>query len=171
MSREMEMLETLRRGYEAFSRGDMSAVAGLATRDVEWGTTGAFPGIDGLYRGPEVIQQWADAIHSDWGDVEVGLDEVLHDGGDVVVVAERLRGRDRARGDDVEDPHLRRVLVRGREGQKTRGEHLSQGRPPSRRAVGVAQNAWDRPACLRRLLPDRAPPGPHFLSRSPPHRS
>ena len=98
----MEMLETLRRGYEAFSRGDMSAVAGLTTRDVEWGTTGAFPGIDGLYRGPEVIQQWADAIHSDWGDFEVSLDEVLHDGGDVVVVAERLRGRDRARGDDVE---------------------------------------------------------------------
>ena len=95
----MEMLETLRRGYEAFSRGDMSAVAGLATRDVEWGTTGAFAGIDGLYRGPEVIQQWADAIHSDWGDVEVSLDEVLHDGGDVVVVAERLRGRDRARGE------------------------------------------------------------------------
>jgi ketosteroid isomerase-like protein len=98
----MEMLETLRRGYEAFSRGDMSAVAGLATRDVEWGTTGVFPGIDGLYRGPEVIQQWADAIHSDWGDFEVNLDEVLHDGGDVVVVTERLSGRDRARGDDVE---------------------------------------------------------------------
>ena len=62
-----EKLETLRRGYEAFSGGDMSAVAGLATRDVEWGTTGAFPGIGGLYRGPEAIQQWADAIHSDWG--------------------------------------------------------------------------------------------------------
>ena len=105
----MEMLETLRRGYEAFSRGDMSAVAELATRDVEWGTTGAFAGIDGLYRGPEVIQQWADAIHSDWGDVEVSLEEVLHDGDDVVVVAERLRG---ARGQAGVEADVR--LVEGR---------------------------------------------------------
>ena len=36
------------------------------------------------------------------GDFEVSLDEVLHDGGDLVVVTERLRGRDRALGDDVE---------------------------------------------------------------------
>jgi ketosteroid isomerase-like protein len=132
----MEMLETLRRGYEAFSRGDMSAVAGLATRDVEWGTTGAFPGIDGLYRGPEVIQQWADAIHSDWGDVEVSLDEVLHDGGDVVVVVERLRGRDRARGDEVE---MRIYAAYWFEDGKVRRRAASTSREVALEAAGLSE--------------------------------
>jgi ketosteroid isomerase-like protein len=67
-----ETLETLRRGYEAFSRGDMSAATGLATSDVEWGASGVFAGIDGLYRGPEVIQEWSDVIGSDWVDCTTG---------------------------------------------------------------------------------------------------
>ena len=131
-----EMLETLRRGYEAFSRGDMSAVAGLATRDVEWGTTGAFPGIGGLHRGPEVIQQWADAIHSDWGDFEVSLDEVLYDGGDVVVVTERLRGRDRARGDDVE---MRIYAAYWFEDGKVRRRAASTSRKVALEAAGLSE--------------------------------
>ena len=49
---------------------------------------------------PWLIQQWADAIHSDWG-TSRSLDEVLHDGGDVVVVAERFAAAI-VPGDDVE---------------------------------------------------------------------
>jgi hypothetical protein len=45
-----ETLAILRRGYEAFNRGDTSMIlelAGeLATPDVEWGATGAFPGVE-----------------------------------------------------------------------------------------------------------------------------
>jgi ketosteroid isomerase-like protein len=93
-----ENIEAMRRGYEAFNRGDMSPVADLATRDVEWAATGSFPGVEGLYRGPEAVQEWADLIHSDWEEFEVTLDEVLYDGDDVVVVAELLR----ARGSGVE---------------------------------------------------------------------
>jgi ketosteroid isomerase-like protein len=132
----MDMLETLRRGYEAFNRGDMSAVAGLAARDVEWGATGAFPGIAGLHRGPEAIQQWADAIHSDWVDFEVSLDEVLHDGGDVVVVTERLRGRDRARGDDVE---IRIYAAYWFEDGKVRRRAASTSRKVALEAAGVTE--------------------------------
>ena len=58
----------------------------------------SFPGVEGLYRGPEAVQEWADLIHSDWEEFEVSLDEVLYDGDDVVVVAELLR----ARGSGVE---------------------------------------------------------------------
>ena len=43
------------------------------------GASGVFAGIEGLYRGPEALQQWADVIHSDWKDFEVSLDKVLHD--------------------------------------------------------------------------------------------
>ena len=53
-----ETLANLRRGYEAFNRGDASVAMELATPDVEWGTTGTFPGVVGVYRGPEALPRW-----------------------------------------------------------------------------------------------------------------
>jgi len=101
-----ETLATLRRGYEAFNRGDTAVILELVrevgTPDMEWGAIGAFPGVEGMYRGPEAIQEWMDVIRSAWEEFEVSLDEVLHDGDDVVVVAELLRGRGRGSGVEVE---------------------------------------------------------------------
>ena len=101
-----ENLATLMRGYEAFSQGDKSVLVELAgeiaTPDVEWGATGAFPGVEGMYRGPEAMQRWMEVIRSEWKDFEVTLDEVLYDGGDVLAVTERLRGRGRESGAEVE---------------------------------------------------------------------
>jgi ketosteroid isomerase-like protein len=97
-----ETLANLRLAYEGFNRGDMSMTMELATPDVEWGATGAFPGVEGVYRGPEAIQEWMDLIRSEWEEFEVSLDEVLHDGDDVLVVAELLRGRGRGSGVEVE---------------------------------------------------------------------
>jgi ketosteroid isomerase-like protein len=101
-----ETLATLRRGYEAFNRGDRAVIVEIAreagTPDMEWGATGDFPGVEGMYRGPEAMQEWMDIIRSAWEEFEVSLDEVLHDGDDVVVVAERLRGRGRESGVEVE---------------------------------------------------------------------
>jgi len=96
-----ENVETLRRGYRAFTRGDAAAVAHLVTGDVEWGAT-PFPGIDDVYRGHDGMQSWMDAIRSAWAKFEVTLDEVLHDGADLVVVAERVRGRGRESDAEVE---------------------------------------------------------------------
>jgi len=101
-----ETLATLRRGYEAFNRGDTSVIREfareVATPDVEWGATGAFPGVEDTYRGPEAMQGWMDIIRSAWEEFEVSLDEVLHDGDDILVVAELLRGRGRGSGVEVE---------------------------------------------------------------------
>jgi ketosteroid isomerase-like protein len=101
-----ENIETLKRGYEAFNRGDTSVVVELgreiATPDVEWGATGAFPGVEGMYRGPEAMQRWMEVIRSEWKDFEVTLDEILYDSGDVLAVTERLRGRGRESGAEVE---------------------------------------------------------------------
>jgi ketosteroid isomerase-like protein len=68
---------------------------------VEWGATN-FPGIEGVYRGPDGMRRWMDTIRSAWDEFEVTLDEVLHDRGDVVVVGERVRGRGRGSGAEVE---------------------------------------------------------------------
>ena len=97
-----EALTSLRRGHEAFNRNELSVMFELVTPDVEWGATGAFPGVEDGYHGPEAIQEWADLIRSEWEEFEVSLDEVLHDGDDLIVVAERLRGRGRGSGVEVE---------------------------------------------------------------------
>jgi ketosteroid isomerase-like protein len=95
-------LDTLRRGYQAFNRGDMAEVAQITTDDVEWGATGAWPGVDGLYRGPGAMQEWVDVIRAEWEDFEVALGEVLHDEDDLLVVCELLRGRGRSSHAEVE---------------------------------------------------------------------
>jgi ketosteroid isomerase-like protein len=97
-----ETLAGLRRGYEGFNRGDPTAAIELATPDVEWGTTGSFPGLSGVYRGPEAIREWTEAVRSAWEEFNVSLDELIYDGDDVLVVAERLRGRGRGSGAEVE---------------------------------------------------------------------
>ena len=48
------------------------------------------------------MQRWMEVIRSEWKDFEVTLDEVLYDGGDVLAVTERLRGRGRESGAEVE---------------------------------------------------------------------
>jgi ketosteroid isomerase-like protein len=73
----------------------------LATPDVEWGTSGTFPGLVGVYRGPEALPRWMDTIRSAWEKFEVTPDEVVRDEGDVLVVAERQRGRGRGSGVEI----------------------------------------------------------------------
>jgi hypothetical protein len=59
------------------------------------GASGAFPGVEGGYRGLEAVPEWMELIRAEWEDFEVKLDEVLYDGDDVLVVAELLRGQSR----------------------------------------------------------------------------
>lgn len=75
----------------------------------------------------------ANAVHSDWDDFEVSLDEVLHDRDDLVVVTERLRGRDRASGDDVE---MRVYAAYWFEGEKVRRRAASTSREAALEAAG-----------------------------------
>ena len=100
MSREN--IEVLRRAHAAFNGEDFEFLRGLSAADVEWGTTGAWPGIDSLYRGPDALVRWAKDIRSVWEVFEVGIDELVAEGDDRVLVVERLNGRGAGSGIEVE---------------------------------------------------------------------
>jgi len=134
MSRET--FANLKRGYEAFNRGDASVAMDLATPDVEWGTSGTFPGLVGVYRGPEALPRWMDTIRSAWEKFEVTPDEVVRDEGDVLVVVERQRGRGRGSGVEV----VMRVfsVYRFREGKIRRRQAFTE-REAALEAAGLSE--------------------------------
>ena len=74
----------------------------MVAADVDWGTSGAFPGLEPVYRGPDAMDSWMDAVRSAWKSFEVTIDEVLIEADDVLVVRERLRGTGRESGAEVD---------------------------------------------------------------------
>jgi ketosteroid isomerase-like protein len=97
-----ELIGKIRVGHDGFNRGDLSRARPNLAEDVEWGTTGTWPGLEGVYRGPDALDDWMEVLHSEWETFRVSLDEVIRDDGDAVVVAERLSGRGRESGVEVE---------------------------------------------------------------------
>jgi ketosteroid isomerase-like protein len=102
MSHDPGNIEVLRRGHEGFTRGDLTPLLDLVADDVDWGTSTAFPGVDESYRGREALGLWMDSVRSAWESFEVGIDEVVRDADDVLVVKERLWGRGRGSGAEAE---------------------------------------------------------------------
>ena len=100
-----ENLETLMRGYEGFNRGDISGMREVEGRRLLpiWNgePPGPFRGLMPCTEAPGRLG-WMKVIRSEWEEFEVALDEVLHDGDDVLVVTELLRGRGRESGVEVE---------------------------------------------------------------------
>jgi hypothetical protein len=116
---------------------------------MEWGATGAFLGVEGMYRGPEAMQEWMEVIRSAWEQFEVSLDEVLHDGDDLVVVTELLRGRGRGSGAEVEMRGSRRTgSKKGSSGDELPSPNGRQpSKPPGCRSSGSLQ-LWMRSGAL-----------------------
>ncbi|HEY6636276.1 MAG TPA: nuclear transport factor 2 family protein [Solirubrobacterales bacterium] len=95
-------VETIQIGYDGFNRGDLTEAREIITEDVEWRTTGIFPGIEGVYRGPDALDDWMEAVRAEWREFEVSFAEVLAESEDAIVVDERLWGRGRESGVEVE---------------------------------------------------------------------
>ena len=95
-------MDTIQIGYDGFNRGDLTEAREIVTKDVEWKTTGTFPGIEGVYRGPDALDDWMESLRAEWQEFEVSLAEVLAETEHAIVVAERLWGRGRESGVEVE---------------------------------------------------------------------
>jgi len=98
--------------YEAFGRGDIPAVLGAMSPDIEWNEAENFPYVDGNpYRGPDAIVGGIFArLGGEWDGFAAVPDEFL-DAGDTVVMLGRYKGTYKATGRafDAQVAHIWRV--------------------------------------------------------------
>ena len=89
--------------YRSFAAGDVPAVLGAMSPDIEWNEAENFPYADGNpYVGPDAVVKGVFArLGGDWEDFAVAVDEIL-DAGDTVVALGHYRGTCRATGRPVD---------------------------------------------------------------------
>ena len=92
-----ESVAIARRAYEAFNRGDLQAMVADLAPNFEYATTGAIPGMTGVYRGVEGILGFLEWMRSEFERPRIEVRELV-DAGDQVVAAVTLRGRGKQSG-------------------------------------------------------------------------
>ena len=136
-------VEVVRRGAEAWSRGDLDAMLREYATDVEIADperVGAGP-----FRGHEALRQFIAEWLEAWDRYELSLDAIV-DAGDAAVLFQRHRGR--AKGSGIEVDHRGALLVRLRDGK------IVFHRPYTHRAEALA-DAGVRPGEMWRATVER----------------
>jgi ketosteroid isomerase-like protein len=78
----------------AVNRRDLDAFLALVRPDVEWDDSEGWPGIRGLYRGPDGVRDWWERFLEVWESVEVHVEEAREapDGRVLLQVSGAFRG-------------------------------------------------------------------------------
>jgi uncharacterized protein len=104
-----ENVELVRRGYEAFARGDLETAMELFHPDIEWHDPDR-PG-GGTYRGREGVLRNLEEWLEGWEEFRLEPEEFL-EAGDQVVVLVRQSGRGKGSGVEIEAPLAQAFRVR-----------------------------------------------------------
>jgi ketosteroid isomerase-like protein len=113
-----ENVEIVRRGYEAFNRGDLDGMVADIAPPFEYVASGAVPGTGGVYPGPEGLRQFM-GWFGEFYDARVDIDEVI-EARDKVLFGVTAQGRGKQSG--VESGwHLWHLWTR-HDGKIVRGE-------------------------------------------------
>jgi ketosteroid isomerase-like protein len=90
-----ENLERARLAYDAWSRGDLEAWLATLDEDVEFRTSGVFPGLDPVYRGHAGMRKFWEDFRSPWQSLRIVIDH-FRERGDRIVALYRFEavGRD-----------------------------------------------------------------------------
>ncbi len=101
-----ENVDIMRRGYEAFNRGDIDTVLGLMDENIEWHE----PDVEGLpeagtHHGPEqVARNVFQTAVEDYDDFQVTPEKFLDAEDDHVVVLGRFQGKGKETGKTLDAP-------------------------------------------------------------------
>lgn len=109
----MSNVETTRRSYDAFARGDMDGVVADMHPAIEWHQAqGLTHG--GLYRGLDQVRRAIfEPLEEEWWDEFAADPDELLDAGDDVVVIGRYRGRAKGSGRKLDVPFVHVWTYRG----------------------------------------------------------
>jgi ketosteroid isomerase-like protein len=96
-----ENVELVRRGVAAFNSGDRDVLRELASVDFEFATSGAIPGLTGVFRGLDDFEKrFYDVFWSEFDEIRSEIKEII-DVDDRVMVGQRARVRGKQSGADV----------------------------------------------------------------------
>jgi ketosteroid isomerase-like protein len=92
-----ENVEIVRRGYEAYNRGDREGMVADLAPEFEYETTGAIPGVRTHYEGPEGWVEGVGWLASEFESPRVEIRELI-EAGDQVLALITVRGRGKQSG-------------------------------------------------------------------------
>jgi ketosteroid isomerase-like protein len=92
-------VDVVRRGYEAFNRGDLDAVVELMGPDFEWNPPEESL-TAGTYRGPEAVRTEITGWTESFEDFRWEIEEIV-DAGDQILVVGHMSGRGKTSGVEV----------------------------------------------------------------------
>jgi ketosteroid isomerase-like protein len=81
-----EPLELARVGFDAWSRGDLEALLTTLDEDVEFWTSGVFPGLEPVYRGHDGMRKFWDDFRSPWQSLRIMMDDIRERGDRIVAL-------------------------------------------------------------------------------------
>ncbi len=117
-----ENTDTMKKGYDAFARGDMDTIRSIWTDDIEWQGPDYEPLPQaGRFQGPDAIFEMFGQLPEHWDDFEVTPDEYLEDG-DTVITLGHTEGRAKSTGEQVKVPFVH--VWRMKDGKAQRGQIL-----------------------------------------------
>jgi ketosteroid isomerase-like protein len=85
-------VEMVRRGYEAYNRGDIDGAVSEFAPDCRYTAAGTIPDRTGVFHGREGYKEFIGWLRSEFEDAQAELDELI-DAGDMVVIGSTLRGQ------------------------------------------------------------------------------
>ena len=93
----------IRHGYSAWDRDDFGDFSTLLHPEVEWHTSGMFPGLEPVYRGHDGVREWWLAFRDPFETFTIEL-QSLTERGDTVVTRVHFTAMGKESGVEVELP-------------------------------------------------------------------
>jgi ketosteroid isomerase-like protein len=90
-----DMIQTIRNGFAAWSRGDLDDTLANLDPEIEFVTSGVFPGLDLVYRGHAGFSKFFDDFRGPWEDISIGAERIVTGKPPLFVMTGRFHARAR----------------------------------------------------------------------------